>query len=144
MNPTHERLNLEAIEAHALLGEHESAKRLGDTYNKERQKNRKERKILARKNQVFEGTVVAVGWDESDHVIQSSLYTQDDEDLLLDHGTGVRKFIPHLNKKVRVWGDIVSSDWEEKKILVRKISRLSEGFTKPSEALHDEFDNLIK
>jgi hypothetical protein len=98
---------------------------------------------MNKKNQIFEGTLVAAGWDRLDHVNQSSLYTQDDEDILLDHRLGIEKFKPFLNQKVRISGDIISSVKDGRRILVKKISRITGGFTKRIIPLRDEFDNLI-
>jgi hypothetical protein len=45
----------------------------------------------------FEGTLIAAGWDKSDTVNQTSLYTQDDEDILLEHQNGIKTLKPYLN-----------------------------------------------
>jgi len=98
---------------------------------------------MIKKNQFFEGTLVAAGWDRLDHVNQSSLYTQDSEDILLDHGLGIKKFEPFLNQRVRIWGDITSNGREERRISVKKIIRLVDGFTKPLAERLDDFGNSI-
>jgi hypothetical protein len=77
--------------------------------------------------QVFEGTLVAAGWDKFDHISQSSLYTQDDEDILLEHGLGMKKFKPFLNQKVRVSGEIISTARYRRRFKVKNISRLPRG-----------------
>jgi hypothetical protein len=87
--------------------------------------------MTIRKNQVFEGILVAVGWDKLDHINQSSLYTQEDENILLEHGAGMKKFRPFLNQKVRISGDIVSTIRDGRKVMVKKISRLARGLTIP-------------
>jgi len=105
-------------------------------------KQTKEKKMI-KKNQFFEGTIVAAGWDNLDHVNKSSLYTQSNEDILLQHGVGIKKFTPFLNQKVRIWGDVISNDREERIISVKKITRLLGEFTKPLVSKFDEFGNLI-
>lgn len=98
---------------------------------------------MIKKNQIFEGTLVAAGWDKKEHVNQSSLFTQDEEDILLIHGLGMKKFKPFLNQKVRVWGDISSGRGEERKLSVKKICKLLNGFNKPIIEQFDEFGNII-
>ena len=145
MNALYERSILGAIESHELFGEHDLARTLQNEYDSEKERNhqRKENKMMIQKNHVFEGTLVAAGWDRLDHVNQSSLYTQDDEDILLEHNLGIRKFKPFLNQKVRITGDIISTIRDGRRVLVKKISRLTGGFTKAAVPLRDEFDNLL-
>lgn len=97
---------------------------------------------MIRKNQIYEGTLVAAGWDRKDHVNQLSLYTQDDEDILLVHSLGIKKFKPYLNQKVKICGDVVSNSREEKRISVKKISIMLNGFTKKKITKYDEFGNI--
>ena len=143
MNALYERSMLGAIEAHVLLGEHDMAKKLIKEYSDEKYKPQKKENEMIKKFQTFEGTLVAAGWDRQDNVNQSSLYTQDDEDILLDHNLGIRKFKPYLNQKVRISGDIISSNRDGRRVLVKKISRITGGFTKTIIPLRDEFDNLL-
>jgi hypothetical protein len=86
---------------------------------------------------------VAAGWDKNDNINQSSLYTQDDEDILLEHNSGIKKFTPYINQRVRVTGDVISSDRNEKKILVKKITNIYGDYTQPLRDIYDEFENLI-
>ncbi len=143
MDALQERAMLGAIEAHELFGEHDMAKKLIKQYSEEKYKSQKKENQMIKKNQIFEGTLVAAGWDRLDRVNQSSLYTQDDEDILLEHGTGIKKFKPFLNQKVRISGDIISTARDGRKVLVKKISRITGGFTKPITPLRDEFGNLL-
>jgi hypothetical protein len=138
-----ERALLGAIECHELLGEHNMARKLMKEYRDEKNNPQKKENEMIKKNQVFEGTLVAAGWDRLDHVNQSSLYTQDDEDILLDHGLGMKKFIPFLNQKVRIWGDVTSNRRMERRISVKKIIRILDGFTKPLGEKFDELGNLL-
>jgi hypothetical protein len=85
---------------------------------------------------------MAAGWDRLDNVNQSSLYTQDDEDILLKHGLGIIKFKPFLNQKVKIWGNVTLNRNGERSITVKKIKRLINGFTKPRIQKFDEFGNL--
>ncbi len=143
MNPLNEKSVLETIEYLELFGEHRMARKLMREFKDQiRESLNKENKML-KKNQVFEGTLVAAGWDRLDHVNQSSLYTQEDEDILLEHGSGIKKFTPFLNQKVRICGDISTNGSEERRIIVKKISRLLHGFTSPRAKRVDEFGNLI-
>ncbi|MDA8793426.1 hypothetical protein N9N67_09275 [Bacteriovoracaceae bacterium] len=100
--------------------------------------------MMIQTKHVFEGTLVAAGWDLLDHVNQASLYTQEDEDILLDHNLGIKKFKPYLNQRVRISGDIISTSRDGRRVLVKKISRLTGGFTKLIIPLHDEFGTLVK
>ena len=145
MEALYERSILGAIEYHLLFCEFDKAKILRTKYkiNIELKTQQKENEMTIQKNQIFEGTLVAAGWDSFDHINQSSLYTQDDEDILLEHGLGIRKFTPYLNQKVRISGDVVSTVMDGRRVLVKKISRLSGGFTKPITPIHDEFGNLL-
>ena len=145
MNAFYERSILGAIESHELFGEYDLARTLQNKYDSEKERNhqQKENKMMIQKKHVFEGTLVAAGWDRLDHVNQSSLYTQDDEDILLEHNLGIEKFKPYLNQKVRISGDIISTIKDGRRVLVKKISRLAGGFTKEKIPLRDEFDNLL-
>ena len=143
MNARYERSLLGAIECHELFGDHNMAKKLMKEYKDEKNNSQKKGNKMIKKNQIFEGTLVAAGWDRLDHVNQSSLYTQDDEDILLEHGLGMKKFKPFLNQKVTIWGDIASNGREERKITVKKIIRILDDFTKPLVENFDEFGNLI-
>jgi len=144
MNTLNERLVLGAIECHELFGEHDSARKLRNEYNSEKKKNQKRKsEIMFEKDKIFEGTLVAAGWDKLDHVNQSSLYTQEDEDILLEHNSGIKKFKPYLNEKVRVLGDIISSNRDGRRVLVKKISRLLDCSTRPLRPLRDEFNNFL-
>lgn len=55
----------------------------------------------------------------------------------------MKKFKPFLNQRVRIWGDVVSNSSEERRISVKKIIRIFDGFTKPLLEKFDEFGNLI-
>ena len=143
MNALYERTMLGAIECHELFGEHDMARKLMKEYRDEKNNSYEKENEMINKNQIFEGTLVAAGWDRLDHVNQSSLYTQDDEDILLDHGLGMKKFKSFLNQKVRIWGDVTSNGREERRISVKKITRLLDGFTKPLVDKFDEFGNII-
>jgi hypothetical protein len=87
---------------------------------------------MIQKSKVFEGTLVAAGWDKLDHINQSSLYTKDDENIFLDHNLGMKKFKPFLNQKVRISGDIVATTGHGRRVVVKKINRLTRGFSAPA------------
>jgi hypothetical protein len=140
----HERLMLGAIECHELFGEHDMARKLIKEYSDLKYKSQKEENEMIKKNQIFEGTLVAAGWDRLDHVNQTSLYTQDNEDILLEHNLGIRKFKPYLNQKIRVSGDIISTIKDERRVLVRKITRIPGGLTILKIPLRDRFGNLLR
>ena len=143
MNTQYERAMFGAIEVHNLFGEHDKARKLIKKYSDEKYKSQKKENQVIKKNQIFEGTLVATGWDRLDHVSQSSLYTQDEEDILLKHGSGMDKFKPFLNQKARIWGDVNSNAREERQLSVKKIIKLLNGFTKPLVDKFDEFGDLI-
>jgi hypothetical protein len=103
----------------------------------------KEDVMKNQQNHVFEGTLVAAGWDKLDAVSKSSLYTQEDEDIMLDHGQGICELKPFLNHKVRISGVITSKGKDGRKLLVKKIVKLTKGFTRTVVPMRDEFDNLI-
>ncbi|MDA8793322.1 hypothetical protein N9N67_08750 [Bacteriovoracaceae bacterium] len=146
MSALYERSLLGQIEGHELFGEHELARNLRIKFCSyiKKKNQQKEKELMIQKSHVFEGTLVAAGWDRYDHVSQSSLYTQDEEDILLDHRLGIRKFKPYLNQKVRIIGNIVSINSDGRKVLVEKISRITGGLTKPLNAFRDKFDNLLE
>ena len=79
---------------------------------------------MIKTKQMYEGTIVAAGWDRFDDVNQSSLFTKEDEDILLDHGLGMKVFKDFLNHRVRVWGDIESNGRNERRINVKKIIKI--------------------
>ena len=143
MKKSCERALLGAIECHELFGEHDMAKKLQKEYRLEKNKSLEKDKEEINVNQVFEGTLVPAGWDKLEHVNQSSLYTQDDEDILLEHKIGINKFKPFFNQKVRIWGKITSNSREERSILVNKIISLIDDCTKPLIDKFDNFGNLI-
>jgi hypothetical protein len=121
MNNLQERAILEAIECHELSGKHDIAKKLLKEYKDEKNKTNKKEKNTMNTNQIFEGTLMAAGWDRLDNVNQSSLYTQDDEDILLKHGLGIIKFKPFLNQKVKIWGNVTLNRNGERSITVKKL-----------------------
>ncbi|MFT6068041.1 MAG: hypothetical protein ACJAT2_002175 [Bacteriovoracaceae bacterium] len=145
MNIVSERSVLGAIECHELLGEHNKARVLRRKYDKrkERKRRKKESQLKIQKDQIFEGTLVAAGWDKLDHINQSSLYTQEDEDILLEHKWGMKKFKPFLNQKVRIKGDIVSSIKDGRRVLVKEIIRLRGGFSESIYPHTGEFYKLL-
>ena len=79
------------------------------------------------------------GWDKSDKINKSSLYTEDGEDILLEHRYGMKKFMSLMNKKVRIKGDVVSDDHEGKKVLVKRISKIGKVFCSPESTNKDKF-----
>lgn len=147
MKAQYERLILGAIESHELFGEHNMATKLMKEYRDEKKnfftEEIEKEKEMINKNILFEGTLIAAGWDRLDQIKQSSLYTADDEDILLDHRSGMKKFMPFINQKVKIWGDVISNDTGERRISVRKIVRLLDGFTKPLMKKLDEYGNKI-
>ena len=142
MHASIEKSFLEEIECHELFGEHETAKNLRGKYESKKSVQKK-KDALIKKNQVFEGTLIAAGWDRTDNVNQWSLYTPQEEDILLEHHSGIRKFKPYLNKKVRICGDITSSNKDGMKVFVRKINQLKDGFAKPLFDVVDDFDHFM-
>jgi hypothetical protein len=80
---------------------------------------------------IIEGVLVPAGWDTSEKVVQTSLFTQQEEDILLKHSEGLAGLKPFINQKVRVVGDIESNSRNERTLLVSKISKLTNGFTDP-------------
>jgi hypothetical protein len=143
MNVLYERSMLGAIECHEIRGEHEMVRKLKQEYRDKKNNSFEKQSEVVQTDQVFEGTLVAAGWDWLDHVNQSSLFTEDEEDILLEHGLGMKKFKPFLNQKVRIWGQVTSNGREERKIFVKKITRILDGLTKPLVDRLDEFGNLI-
>lgn len=85
---------------------------------------------MIKTKQMYEGTIVAAGWDRFDDVNQSSLFTKNDEDILLDHGLGMKIFKDFLNHRVRIWGDVESNGRNERRIQVKKIIKIKDGFSK--------------
>lgn len=124
MDALYERSMLGAIECHKLFGEFRKAHLLMKEFNREKLKSQKHNVEDYVNYQAFEGTLVATGWDKLDHVIQSSLYTRDEEDILLEHKQGIKKFEPFLNQRVRVWGKIISNVIDERRICVTKIRKV--------------------
>jgi hypothetical protein len=127
---------LEAIECHMIFGETEEAEKLKLLIKKENE-------VMMTKNQVFEGTLVAIGWDSLDFINQLSLYTPSDEDILLEGCQGIHRFAPYINQKVRILGDITSTGKDNRKISVKKITKLTKGFTKSERPLRDEYGELL-
>ncbi len=144
MSSLHEKSILGAVEYLEFLGEHNEAKAIGIEYSGKIKQSHKKEGLMIEKNKVFEGTLVAAGWDDKDNVNLSSLYTQDDEDILLVHGTGMKKFSPYLNQHVKVWGDIISTKEDGRKFSVKKIRRLLRGFQKPYILGSDEFNGFAQ
>lgn len=144
MNALYERSVLGAIEYHEIFGEHDKARRLRKEYQDyKNKKNKSQETESIKRNEMFEGTLVAAGWDLAGLVNQSSLYTQDGEDILLGHNLGMKKFKPYLNQEVRIWGDVISNRSGERRVSVKKITRILDGFTRPVIEQLDEFGNLI-
>jgi hypothetical protein len=124
MNAIHERSIYGDIEFYELFPEYKTEKN-------------------SLKKQEFEGTIVAVGWDKYEQINKTSLYTVDDEDILLEHTLGIKKLKLYLNKKVKVIGNLTSLNSDERKVAVKSICLLENGFSKPSVPVLDEFDDLI-
>lgn len=57
------------------------------------------------KDQVFEGLLIATAWDKKHHVVKSCISTVDHE--------------------VRIFGDIMFNDFNEKSLFVRKVSKIA-------------------
>jgi len=127
---------LEAIECHMIFGELQEAERLKLLIKKENE-------MITTKNQVFQGTLVAIGWDKLDYINQLSLYTQSDEDILLEGHQGIHRFETYINQKVSILGDITSSGRDNRRVTVKKISKLTKGFTKPASRFRDEYGKLF-
>jgi hypothetical protein len=102
----------------------------------------KEKFMKAENDYFFEGTLIAAGWDRADNVNQTSLYTQEDEDILLDHQNGVNVLKPFLNKKVRVWGKVLAQENDVRRVQVKKIMGFSGDFTKKVEPIFNEYEEL--
>lgn len=135
---------LEAIECHMIFGEVQEAEQLKNTYDeKYKISKKKDHEMMIKKNQTFEGTLIAAGWDHLDHVTQLSLYTEDDEDILLERHCAIRKFAPYMNQEVRVLGDVTSSDRDGRRITVKKISKLLDGLSKPAREDRGELNYLF-
>ncbi|MFT6069346.1 MAG: hypothetical protein ACJAT2_003588 [Bacteriovoracaceae bacterium] len=105
---------------------------------------KREKEGLLPNSQVFEGVLVATGWDRFDLVNQSSLYTSDNEDILLVHVSGMKKFKPYINQRVRITGKIVSTIKDERRLLVKRISRLTRGFKDQPVHLLGDIDHHFK
>ena len=95
------------------------------------------------RNQTFEGTLVAVGWDHLDRPNKLSLFTFDEEDILLDQVSNINRFSPYMNKKVRIFGDITSTEKDCRRVAIKKISTLVNGLTMTSNPNRDELGNRI-
>jgi hypothetical protein len=87
--------------------------------------------MITESNSTFEGVLIPAGWDNKDNINQACLFTKDDEDILLKHSGGIKQLKPFLNQKVRVLGDIRSDSHNERTLLIRKITRIVDGFPKP-------------
>ena len=134
MNQYNEKFRMEAIEGYEIFGDFEKARRLKSEFKEE---------WMNQKDLTYEGILTAAGWDNLENVNQSSLYTQEDEDILLEHKQGMRKFRPYLNQKVRIWGDIISTAHNGRKILVRKITRIFDGIANRSVRVGNQLDLSI-
>ena len=138
MDAMYERSVLAAIECHELFGEFEKSEILKCEY--ESHINNSQQKDVEMKDHaehIYEGTLIASNWDRLDNVCESSLFTQEDEDILLEHSAGMKKFRPYLNQKVRILGQIVSINRDGKKVMVKKITRIFGEFT-------EQFANKLK
>jgi hypothetical protein len=131
MNPLREKSLLGLIESHKLLGEIKIKNTLQKKYNNEN-------KGTIKKQFSFEGVIVPAGWDESDNINKVCLLTQKNKDIILKHNNGPKVLKPFLNQKVKVVGDIISNDINEKTLRVRKLTRLLDGFTKPTGKISNE------
>jgi len=80
--------------------------------------------MIIEKNNTFEGLLVPAGWDNFERVNKTSLFTHDDEDILLKHNNGVKRFKPFMNEEVRITGDITSDSRNERTLVVSKITKL--------------------
>lgn len=138
-----ERAILGQIEFYEVFGERTKAKALKEEFDSNKRIAKLKKSQNTQKNQSFEGTIVAAGWDKHDHVDQSSLFTREEEDILLDHGLGINKFKPFFNQKVRILGDITTNSKAERRINVKKITRIISDFTKPLLRKRDEFGNIL-
>lgn len=139
-----ERSLLGAIECHELFGEFDEADVLKGEYDdKINHSQQKDVEMKDQQDHIYEGTLVASDWDRLDNVSQSSLFTQEDEDILLDHSSGMKKFRPYLNQKVRILGKIVSINRDGKKVLVKKITRIIGDFKKSRNESLNGFDENI-
>lgn len=94
-------------------------------------------------NYFFEGTLVAAGWDKSECVNQASLYTQEDEDILLNHRFGMKTLKNYLNKRVRIWGNVIRDNNEGRRVNVKKIVNLIGDFSEPSSSPYNEYGDLV-
>jgi hypothetical protein len=70
----------------------------------------------------FVGTIIAISWDQNDHPKKFSLYTDRDEDIIIEDQNEIRRFTPFLNKRVKLTGRITSSLRDERKIRVYDFS----------------------
>jgi hypothetical protein len=115
MNTLHERSIRGQIEVCELFGQKAKAKRLTEVLIKER-------RVRSNEVKVFEGVLVPAGWDRQENINRLSLFTQDDEDIILKHRFGMRQFKPYLNQKVKIYGKISSNNNNERTIYVNKIT----------------------
>ena len=72
-------------------------------------------------NQNFYGIITPASWGKGNEIKKLCLYTDDGEDILLDHDLGIKKLKPFINKYVKVTGKMVSDDHDGRKVLVKRV-----------------------
>jgi hypothetical protein len=105
-------------------------------------KQTRRKKMITERNTIYEGVLTPAGWDKLDNVNQTSLFTKEDEDILLKHSNGVNQFKPFLNQKVKVLGDIKSDSRNERTLIVRKITRMFESLQRPLFKISNQFKDM--
>lgn len=72
------------------------------------------------KYKTIRGTITPISWDKQGKIVKYSIYTEDDEDILLKGG-GLEKVFKRLkNKRVKIFGDFLSRLNEIKVLQVKK------------------------
>ncbi len=81
--------------------------------------------LSRKKLKILYGTVTPCDWDKEDKPISFSLFTPQEEDILLKGDHLKSKFLKLMNKHVEVIGEERTNVFGEKYVLVKKIRRLN-------------------
>lgn len=82
-------------------------------------------------DQVFEEVLTIKIFDVNNHVLIPCLIRKDHEDILLESNSGMRKFTPFLNHEVRIFGNVICRNDNERSLFVRKLCKVVDGVVKP-------------
>lgn len=71
------------------------------------------------------GTLNPISWDRNDGIKQFSIYSTDEEDIIIEGYTNKRKLIGMLNKRVLAKGNIRIDENGDKFIRIKEIKKIS-------------------